>query len=73
MNYIAGDVSEEEQAKYAQPFQEALAVSEGEKPIEEDEEKRRAIFVRVLKEVKGFGHGTEKGAHIKTHTSSHLL
>lgn len=64
MNYLAGDVSEEEQAKYAQPFQEALSVPDGQPPIEEDEEKRRAVFIKVLKEVKGFGHGTEKGASI---------
>ena len=54
--------TDEEKATFIQPFQTALTVQEGQKPLEEDEAHRRKILVQVLAEVKGLGEGSEKGA-----------
>ena len=61
MNYIVRNRSEEERTTFIRPFQEALRTEKTQKPIEEDEERRRNIFSMVLKEIKGLGEGSDKG------------
>ncbi|OBZ70215.1 Eukaryotic translation initiation factor 3 subunit M [Grifola frondosa] len=59
VNYLARSLAEE-RATYIQPFQDALTVTEGQKPIAEDLERRRNILTMILKEVKGLGDGSER-------------
>jgi translation initiation factor 3 subunit M len=51
----------EERGAFIRPFQDALKTTEAQK-LEENKEKRRKIFSMVLKEVKGLGEGSDKGA-----------
>ncbi|KAI0775891.1 PCI-domain-containing protein [Trametes elegans] len=60
VTYLARTIPEDGQAAYIQPFQEALNTPEGQKPIEEDEERRRKVLVSVIEQVKGLGDGTDK-------------
>ncbi|TBU32985.1 PCI-domain-containing protein [Dichomitus squalens] len=60
VNYLARALPEEGRPAYIQPFQESLATPEGQKPLDEDEERRRQVFGTVLPEVKGLGDGSEK-------------
>ncbi|KAI3616701.1 pci domain-containing protein [Moniliophthora roreri] len=60
VNYIVRNRAEDDRAGFIRPFQDALKVEEGQKPIEEDEEKRRKVFSMVVTEVHGLGDGTEK-------------
>lgn len=62
MNYTVRNRSEEDRTAFIRPFQEALKTDSGQKPIEDDDERRRKIFLMVLNEVKGLGEGSEKGA-----------
>ncbi len=62
VNYLARALPEDTRAAYIQPFQESLASAEGQKPIEEDEERRRKVFGSVIAEVTGLGDGSDKGA-----------
>lgn len=59
--YLARGRSEEEQAAYLQPFHDTLSTPEGQKPIDEDEPRKKKIFTTVLEEVKGLGEGSERG------------
>ncbi|KAJ2930574.1 hypothetical protein H1R20_g6515, partial [Candolleomyces eurysporus] len=59
-NYVARSHPEEERAAFIAPFQDALKVEEGQKPIEEDQEKRKSVFKSVLQQVNGLGDGSEK-------------
>ena len=43
MNYLAQSRSEEDKTSYLQPFEESLATAEGEKPLEENVDRRRKI------------------------------
>jgi translation initiation factor 3 subunit M len=61
VNYIVRNQSDEERAAFIRPFQDVLKTAEGQKPLEQDEERRRKIFAMAIKQVKGFGDGTEKG------------
>jgi translation initiation factor 3 subunit M len=61
VNYIVRNRSEEERTTFIRPFQEALRTEKTQKPIEEDEERRRTIFSMVLIEIKGLGEGSDKG------------
>lgn len=61
VNYLAQGRSDEEKASFTQPFEDALATAEGQKPFEEDEERRREVFEKVVPEVKGLGQGSERG------------
>lgn len=61
VNYIVRHRSEEERSAFIRPFQDALK-TEGKKPIEEDEERRKRIFSMALVEVKGLGDGSDRGA-----------
>ncbi|RDX53739.1 PCI-domain-containing protein [Lentinus brumalis] len=60
VNYLARALPEDTRAAYIQPFQESLASAEGQKPIEEDEERRRKVFGSVIAEVTGLGDGSDK-------------
>ncbi|KAM5534416.1 hypothetical protein V8D89_011883 [Ganoderma adspersum] len=60
VNYLARALPEDGRPAYIQPFQDSLATPEGQKPLEEDEERRRKVFTSVLAEVKGLGDGSEK-------------
>jgi len=61
LSYIVRNRSDEERATFISPFQNALKSSEGRKPIEEDEQRRKLILSKLLPEVKGLGDGSEKG------------
>ena len=58
---MARALPEEGRAAYIQPFQESVSTPEGQKPIEEDEARRRKLFASVISEVKGLGDGSDKG------------
>ncbi|KAI0758225.1 PCI-domain-containing protein [Fomes fomentarius] len=60
VNYLARALPEDGRPAYVQPFEQSLATPEGQKPIEEDEERRRKVLGEVLDEVKGLGEGSEK-------------
>ncbi|EIN10991.1 PCI-domain-containing protein [Punctularia strigosozonata HHB-11173 SS5] len=55
--YIGRDKSEEEQAAFLKPFQDAL---EAQGSDAEHEQRRRTVFQKVLGEVKTLGDGSEK-------------
>ena len=61
VNYIVRNRAEDDRAAFIRPFQDALKVGEGQKAIDEDEEKRRKVCSMVIAEVHGLGDGTEKG------------
>ena len=54
--------SDEEKAAFIQPFEDALAVKEGENALEEDADRRRSIVKLVLEQITGVGEGSEKGS-----------
>ncbi|KAH9942573.1 PCI-domain-containing protein [Amylocystis lapponica] len=60
VEYLARTLPEDQRSSYAQPFQDALVVPEGGKPIDEDEDRRRTVFTMVLGDVKGLGDGSDK-------------
>ncbi|KAL7282660.1 hypothetical protein ACG7TL_004133 [Trametes sanguinea] len=60
VSYLARSVPEDGREAYIQPFQDALSTPEGQKPIDEDEERRRKVLVSVIEQVKGLGAGSEK-------------
>lgn len=62
VNYVVRNRSEEDRAAFIKPFQDALKTGEGQKPLEEDIDRRKKIFLMVLNQVKGLGDGSEKGA-----------
>ena len=59
---MAEGKSDEERAAYVQQFSGALTITEGQKPLDKDPERRRRVVGLVVKEVKGLGTGSEKGA-----------
>jgi translation initiation factor 3 subunit M len=61
VTYLARSRSEEEQTTFIAPFQEALAVKEGEKPVEEDETKKRTVVGNVLDAITAVGEGSPRG------------
>ncbi|KAG6828491.1 hypothetical protein H0H92_007806 [Tricholoma furcatifolium] len=72
VNYIVRNRSDEERAEFIRPFQDALKTPEGQKPLDDDIERKRRIFQMVVAEVKGLGDGTEKGAHKFLNNKSQL-
>ncbi|KAI9000684.1 PCI-domain-containing protein [Trametes punicea] len=60
VTYLARTVPEDARTAYIQPFQDALTTAEGQKPIEEDEQRRRKVLSSVIEHVKGLGEGSEK-------------
>ncbi|KAH9899504.1 PCI-domain-containing protein [Cubamyces lactineus] len=60
VNYLARALPEDGRAAFIQPFQDAVTTPEGQKPIEEDEERRRKVLSSVIEQAKGLGDGTEK-------------
>ncbi len=73
VNYLAQGRSDEEKASFSQPFEDALATAEGQKPFEEDEGRRRAVFEKIVPEVKGLGQGSERGMSLPQFDRSHSL
>ncbi|KAJ7068720.1 PCI domain-containing protein [Mycena amicta] len=57
VNYIVRHRPEEERAVFIRPFQDAL---KGNKPLDEDKQRRRKVFSMVLAETKSLGEGSEK-------------
>ena len=64
VNYLARSLPEEQRPSFVQPFQDALATTEGQTPFEKDEERRRQVLSKVVDEVKDLGDGSERGAHV---------
>ncbi|OJT15468.1 Eukaryotic translation initiation factor 3 subunit M [Trametes pubescens] len=60
VNYLARSISEDAREAFLQPFKDAVTTPEGQKPIDEDEERRRNVFGSVVEQVKGLGEGTDK-------------
>ncbi|KAK7696295.1 hypothetical protein QCA50_000949 [Cerrena zonata] len=60
VNYLALSLPEDQRPPYVQPFQDTLTTPEGQKPLEDDVERRKKILVTVLGEVKGLGEGSER-------------
>lgn len=65
-------VPEEERADLRQPFDAILSTPEGGKPIEEDEERRKAALTLVVNETKRLQEGSEKGVFVCNATSGIL-
>lgn len=61
VNYLARSLPEEQRPAFVQPFQDALVTAEGQKPLEEDADRRSQVLSKVLGEVKDLGHGSERG------------
>ena len=68
MKYVVRHQSDEDRAAFIKPFQDALKTDEGQKLLEDDINRRRKIFLMVLREVKGLGDGSEKGAYLAKST-----
>lgn len=62
VNCLAQGRSDEEKATFVQPFEEALTTAGGQKPFEQDEERRRKVLALLLPEVNSIGSGSERGA-----------
>ncbi|KAI0638546.1 PCI-domain-containing protein [Trametes polyzona] len=60
VNYLARSVSEDGRAAFIQPFQDAVTTPEGQKPIDDDEDRKRSVLSTVVEQVKGLGEGTDK-------------
>jgi len=60
VDYLLRSVPEEERADLRQPFDAILSTPEGGKPIEEDEERRKAALTLVVNETKRLQEGSEK-------------
>ncbi|KAH9927090.1 PCI-domain-containing protein [Epithele typhae] len=60
VNYLARALPEDGRAAYIQPFQDAVATPEDQKPVDEEPERKREVLGSVLQEVKGLGEGSEK-------------
>ncbi|KAF8622133.1 hypothetical protein AX15_007264 [Amanita polypyramis BW_CC] len=58
--YIVGGRPDEERDAVVRSFAEAIENKEGQKPFDEDGERRRQVFSQLLSEIKGLGDGTEK-------------
>ncbi|KAF9006663.1 hypothetical protein BDQ17DRAFT_1324641 [Cyathus striatus] len=60
--YIARNRSEEERTAFIAPFQAAVTTKDGQKPFDQDEERRKKVFGMVLAEVTALGEGNDKEA-----------
>ncbi|KII95260.1 hypothetical protein PLICRDRAFT_34102 [Plicaturopsis crispa FD-325 SS-3] len=60
VTYIVRSEEADERAAFIRPFQDVLKTGEGQKPLAEDDDRRRKLFTMVLNEVKGVGTGSEK-------------
>ncbi|KIL70313.1 hypothetical protein M378DRAFT_156420 [Amanita muscaria Koide BX008] len=60
VDYLVRGRSDEDREALVREFAEAIESKEGQKPFNEDDERRRQVFSRLLSEVKGLGDGNEK-------------
>ncbi|EJD01555.1 PCI-domain-containing protein [Fomitiporia mediterranea MF3/22] len=60
VDYIARTRPETEQAEFKRPFADSLKTSEGQKPIAEDEERKRNVISQVVGSVDGLGEGSDR-------------
>ncbi|OCH95934.1 PCI-domain-containing protein [Obba rivulosa] len=60
VDYLVRSVPEEERSDFVQQFDAVISTPEGGKPIEEDEERRRAALTKVVLETKRLRDGSEK-------------
>ncbi|KAI0832776.1 PCI-domain-containing protein [Trametes gibbosa] len=60
VNYLARTISEDGREAFTQPFHDAVSTVEGQKPIDEDEDRKREVLGSVLEQVKGLGDGSAK-------------
>jgi len=58
---IARSRPEDERTPFIVSFQDDLKTAEGETPLEEDQERQRALFSKLVAEIKQLGEGNEKG------------
>ncbi|KAL9713095.1 hypothetical protein Ac2012v2_004336 [Leucoagaricus gongylophorus] len=57
---IARSRPEDERTPFIASFQDDLKTAEGETPLEEDQERQRALFSKLVAEIKQLGEGNEK-------------
>lgn len=62
MEFIARSLPEDDRPAYITSFKDDLKTEESQTPLEEDENRKRAMLVRVLDEIKLLGEGNDKGA-----------
>jgi len=60
-NYLARGRNDEDRTAFIRPFVDELMPKENQKPLEEDDERRRAVLDMVVQRVNGLGEGTDKG------------
>ncbi|KAF8638604.1 hypothetical protein AX17_002145 [Amanita inopinata Kibby_2008] len=60
VHYIVRGRSDEERAAIVHPFVEIVEIKEGQKPFNEDDDRRRQVFSKIISELKSLGEGTER-------------
>ncbi|KIJ37443.1 hypothetical protein M422DRAFT_178100 [Sphaerobolus stellatus SS14] len=60
VKYLARGEVDESRATFIRPFQEALTPVEGQTPISEDEEKKKAVIKLLVKDITGLGDGSDR-------------
>jgi translation initiation factor 3 subunit M len=61
VEFIARSLPEDDRPAYIASFKDVLKTEENQIPLEEDENRRRAILARLLGEIKQLGEGNDKG------------
>ena len=64
VNYLARGLSDEARTAFIKPFQEVLITRSDQKPLDEDDERRRQTIIMVLGEIKNLGQGSDRGMSI---------
>ncbi|KAF5363986.1 hypothetical protein D9756_000250 [Leucocoprinus leucothites] len=60
VEFVARSRPEDERAPFIASFQDDLKTAEGQTPFEEDEARRRTVFLKLLGEIKQLGEGGDK-------------
>ncbi|EKM79917.1 hypothetical protein AGABI1DRAFT_99540 [Agaricus bisporus var. burnettii JB137-S8] len=60
VEFIARSLPEDDRPAYITSFKDDLKTEESQTPLEEDEDRKRAMLVRVLDEIKLLGEGNDK-------------
>lgn len=61
VTYIAKSRPESAREAFRQPYDDTLKTEEGQKPLEEDLERRRHVFGKVVDAIDGLGEGPDRG------------
>jgi len=62
--FIARSHPEDERTPFIASFQDGFKTEEGKTPPEEDQVQQKAMFSKLLGEIKQFGEGSDKGMYM---------